>query len=528
MAFDTALRSLISARRPRLLAIGEPYHGEPAFPRLRNRILETLTGYGFRSIAIESDRAAGLAVDDYVRGRRDEVDLTTGISHGWGAHPATGELVDWLRDHNATLPPADRVAFHGFDAPTEITGAPSPGPILRELRDYLGVPAPDLDHLVGDETRWTAPEIMVDATRSPGRSPEAAALRGLAEDLKTQLYADAPRLIADTSTHCWHRARVLATTAVGLLAYHAAMAEPGTRSQRVGRLLAVRDALMAQNLLDIVAGERDRGPTLVFAHNAHLQRQPSWWSSHWDGEDLSAQWNGAGSIVSSLLGKQYVYVAGSLGASGPVGLGRPEPGTYEERLGPETGIFPPPPADDARARVVDLLGHFPLDSATVDTCDAILHIGYEPGAADAARIAGLPGVTETRVEAGSDLPPYTWGDRFFFAGEDRRWPFATIVLHDVPDFDERSRLAEPGRYRLNIEVGRAEFRNLFGYGPEEFAAHSGGIDFAAPDRLVPHPAYAVQGWVSVVNPGPDTAAEVERLLTLARSRSAAREHRRRE
>ncbi|WP_030435611.1 DUF6194 family protein [Actinoplanes subtropicus] len=525
MAFDTELQSLLSVHRPHLLAIGEPYHGEPAFPRLRNRILETLAGHGFRSIAIESDRAAALAVDDYVQGRRDDVDLTTGISHGWGAHPATRELIDWLRDHNAELPPGERITFHGFDAPTEITGAPSPGPLLRELRDYLGVPAPDLDRLVGDEGSWTAQEIMFDATRSPGRTPEAAALRGLAEDLRSQLYAEAPRLIRDTSTPSWNRARVLASTAIGLLTYHAAMAEPGTPSQRIGRLLAARDALMAQNLLDIHALERDRGPILVSANNAHLQRHPSRWDTHWDGQDLAAQWNGAGSIVAPLLGDKYLYVAGSLGASGPVGLGRPEPGTYEWQLGPQTGIFPPPDGTDLRERVTDLLGYFPLDPGTIETCDAILHIGSEPGAADAARIAGLPGVTETRIPPDSEMPPYTWGDRFFFAGEDRMRPFATIVGHDVPGFDERSRLSEPGRYRLNIEVGRAEFRNLFGYGPEEFAARSDGLDFARADRLMPHPAYAVQGWASVVNPGPATADEVERLLARARTRSADRRHR---
>jgi erythromycin esterase-like protein len=526
MAFDTELQSLIAARRPHLLAIGEPYHGEPAFPRLRNRILETLARYGFRSIAIESDRAAALAVDDYVQGRRDDVDLTTGISHGWGAHAATRELVDWLRAHNEALPPGERIAFHGFDAPTEIAGAPSPGPILRELCEYLGISAPDLDRLVGDGDRWSAPEIMYDATRSAGRSPEAAALRGLAEDFRTQLYADAPRLIQDTSTQAWNRARVLATTAIGLLAYHAAMAEPGSQSQRIGRLLAVRDALMAQNLLDILAHERDRGPVLVSANNAHLQRHPSLWDTHWEGQDLAARWNGAGSIVSPLLGDKYVYVAGSLGASGPVGLGQPEPGTYEERLGPETGILAPPAGDGLRERVTDLLGYFPLDTTTIETCDAILHIGSAPGAADAARIAGLPAVTETRIPPGSDMPPYTWGDRFFFAGEDRMRPFATIVSNDVPDFDERSRLSEPGRYRLNIEVGRAEFRNLFDYGPEEFAAHSDKLDFAETDRLMPHPVYAVQGWASVVNPGPATADEVTRLVAQARTRSADREHRR--
>lgn len=123
------------------------------------------------------------------------------------------------------------------------------------------------------------------------------------------------------------------------------------------------------------------------------------------------------------------------------------------------------------------------------------------------------------------MPSYTWGDRFFFAGEDRMRPFATIVGHDVPGFDTRSRLSEPGRYRLNIEVGRAEFHNLFGYRPEEFPAHGDELDFTQTDQLMPHPAYAVQGWASVVNPGPATADEVERLLEQARARAADREHR---
>ena len=149
--------------------------------------------------------------------------------------------------------------------------------------------------------------------------------------------------------------------------------------------------------------------------------------------------------------------------------------------------------------------------------------GDDPTAELAARIRQLPGVAEHRIEPDSGMPAYTWGDRFFFAGPDRKHPFATIVGHDIPDFDSRSRLDRPGFHRLNIELGRAEFRRVFGYGPEEFGAHQDSIDFSQPDRLVPHPAYAVQGWASIVNPGPATAAEVARLLEHARSRSAARQ-----
>ena len=555
MAFDTALLLSLTARRPLLVGLGEPTHAEPAFPRLRNRLLETLAGQGFRSIAIESDRAAALAIDDYVCGRRDdvhlgggythEVDPDSGLTHGFGLLPANRELIDWLRAHNET---GEHITFHGFDAPVDITGAASPGPYLRELRDYLGVPAPELDDLLGDDSRWTDPAIMLeDATRSPGRSPEAAALRGLAENFRTMLYAYTPRRLRDSGDRSRYRAEVLASTAIGLLTYHAAMAEPMPLSERMSRLLGVRDALMARNLLDIVARERDRGPTLVFAGNAHLQRHPSSWTAHWDGQDVRAEWDGAGSIVSALLGERYVYIAGSLGASPSLGLHAPEPGTFEHGLGPDTGLYLPNRvggdtgggrdggdtcadrdggAPATRGDTANGWPAFPLDAETVAGCDAILHIGAGPGAVEAARISGLPGVTETRIEPGSDMPPYTWGDRFFFAGDDRMRPFATIVGHDVPDFDERSRLSGPGRYRVNVDVGRDEFRKLFGYGPEEFTEHSATVDFAEADRLMPHPAYGVQGWACVVDPGPETAAELDRLLEQARSRSLAREQRR--
>ncbi|MBB2942648.1 hypothetical protein FB565_002361 [Actinoplanes lutulentus] len=141
----------------------------------------------------------------------------------------------------------------------------------------------------------------------------------------------------------------------------------------------------------------------------------------------------------------------------------------------------------------------------------------------AARILALPGVAMTRIEPESDMPDYTWGDCFFFAGADRMRPFATIVGHDIPGFDEQSRLNRPDTFRINLELGRDEFRRMFGFGPEELAAKRAEIDFAAEDVFVPHPAYGVQSWGSVVNPGPRTAAEIDRLAEYARERSLNRQ-----
>lgn len=77
----------------------------------------------------------------------------------------------------------------------------------------------------------------------------------------------------------------------------------------------------------------------------------------------------------------------------------------------------------------------------------------------------------------------------------RQFPFATIVTKDYGDFDDASDLNRPDVFRLNIGVGWDAFRALFGPPPSEDSTKSTEYDFAALDRLMPHPAYASQSWV---------------------------------
>jgi erythromycin esterase-like protein len=552
-AFAGAVRSLVAVADPlQLLALGEPTHGEPAFPALRNRIFEILAGQGFRSIAIESDRVAALRVDAYVRGGTGTLDavLAEGFSHGMGRLAANRELVAWMRAYNDGRPPAGQLAFHGFDAPLEMTGAPSPRPFLEHLHGYLTAhlgPGPvrhrrtDLDRLLGDDGRWSDPAALMNAARSVGASSDAVALRAAADDLLTMLYAHAPGLVAASSRAEWQRAEVHATTALGLLRYHGQAAEPAPPAERTSRLLGVRDALMARNLLDIRTGEQHRGATLVFAHNRHVQRHAGTWRL----ADMDLLWSGAGSILAALLGDRYRVVIGSLGASTALGLAAPPPDTYEGALDAVTDGCAL--VDAARLRrdgslrprtdVTAEQGYFPLDATTLAHCEAVLHVARaprQPRPADlpgpapaelAGRIVALPDVTVVLAGPGSIAPRSSWGDRFFFAGAERHRPFATIVEHDTDGFDEDSRLHRPGAFRLNIELGRAEFTRRFGFAPADFAHHRAAIDFTRPDELLPHPLYAGQGWACVINPGPRVLPELDRLLAHAHRRAHDR-HRR--
>lgn len=124
------------------------------------------------------------------------------------------------------------------------------------------------------------------------------------------------------------------------------------------------------------------------------------------------------------------------------------------------------------------------------------------------------------------------GDSFFFYGPQRnidptrRLPFATIVTKDYGDFDNASQLHRPHVFRLNIGVSRDTFRALFGPPVSAQGDQGSTYDFAAVDRLMPHPMYAPQSWVCVLNPSPDTFGAVKPLLADAYARVATRHARR--
>lgn len=356
---------------PRALALGEPTHGVEAFPRMRNAALRHLVEHaGFRSVAIESDATASLAVDAWVRGGPGDLDdlLATGFTHGFGSYPANRELLLWLRAHNHDR--ADPVRFHGFDAPLEMTQAQSPRAALLALHAHLSAvieppcTVAGIEALTGPDARWTEPAAAMDPSRSVGSAPEVAVLRLLADDLRTLLHAHAPGLVAATSAEAWWTARLHARTAAGLLRYHAAMADPGPA--RFARLMQLRDAMMAENLLAVI--ERD-GPTLVFAHNGHLQYDQGSW------DDL--RWWSAGAIAAAELGSDYAFLASALGR-GP-GIGDPPAGTPEAALAalPAGHVIADPAVLRGTVRRTDIpprRGCFPLDPAHPEGSDGIVFV----------------------------------------------------------------------------------------------------------------------------------------------------------
>jgi hypothetical protein len=124
-------------------------------------------------------------------------------------------------------------------------------------------------------------------------------------------------------------------------------------------------------------------------------------------------------------------------------------------------------------------------------------------------------------------PEVAWGDTFFIYDPDRlipadkQFPYATVVINDYPGFDEASDLSREGVYRVNVWVSRDTFeRETAGDDPAT-------IDYSVLDRVIPHPVYGAQSWLSVLNPGPTTEDKARQLLAEAHDRARSRYERQR-
>jgi len=129
---------------------------------------------------------------------------------------------------------------------------------------------------------------------------------------------------------------------------------------------------------------------------------------------------------------------------------------------------------------------------------------YICAAFDGVKAVGASGDTFFMYDPDGDLPA------------ERQFPFVTIVTGD--HYDTVSSLNRPGAYRLNIGLTKATYAASFGAAPRQRDADGvldTGFDHAAVDTITPHPIYASQHWVSVVNPGEATLETVRTLLAEA-------------
>ena len=102
--------------------LGEASHGTDDFYRERAALTRRLVvERRLDAVAVEADWPDAYRVNRYVRGIGDDTSAAAALADferfpTWmWRNTVVAEFVDWLRAHNATLPPAARVGFYGLD-----------------------------------------------------------------------------------------------------------------------------------------------------------------------------------------------------------------------------------------------------------------------------------------------------------------------------------------------------------------------------------------------------------------------------
>jgi erythromycin esterase-like protein len=383
-------------RRPRLLGFGEPMHGEDEFGRIRNAVFAALVEQaGFTSIALETSAWHGRAVDAYIRGGDGDEDdvMAAGFTHGWGEFPANRMLVRWMREQNRHRPRAAHLRFAAFDAPVEMTGAPSPRAALQVLDDFLrtsagsasDLPPWDTIHrLLGPDEPWDEPVTARDMPHPIGAEPRVHDLRAITDDLRWTLTGQTPRLRHESSADDLADAHLAARTAAGLLAWHAALARDA--DHRWQRLAAIRDTMMAENLQAIA----DRGPTLAFAQNQHLRTGTTAVSFG----PMTLRWLPAGAHLADRLGSDYRVIACAFGEATHHDIPEPAPDTVEgvlhHGLPPGNHLLSAPELEPLHQRCTPRSSpnfrYIPIDEALLGQIDQLLFLrAVPPGTTAPAR-----------------------------------------------------------------------------------------------------------------------------------------------
>jgi protein-L-isoaspartate(D-aspartate) O-methyltransferase len=245
----------------RVVLIGEASHGTAEFYRLRARITQRLIeDKGFNVVAAEADWPDAAQIDHYVRHRdtppADWAAFARFPTWMW-RNTDVRDFVDWLHEHNKSLPYESRTGFYGLDLYSLYLS-------VNAVLAYLGDVDPDLaliaQHRYGCLSPWEADPAAYGHAALTGsyRACESDVVRMLAElHLKRQDYIrnDGERFL-DASQN----------------AQLVADAERYYRVMYYGSRASwnLRDSHMFETLLNVLTYRGEHSKAVVWAHNSHI------------------------------------------------------------------------------------------------------------------------------------------------------------------------------------------------------------------------------------------------------------------
>ena len=224
-----------------IVALGEATHGNKEFQQLRLDVLQVLVEkYGVRAFALEGDFGGCEAINRYIHGEGGTA--AEALSATGFAIYRTEEmenLVEWMRDYNASATQGDDLRFYGFDMEQRAYTYR----YLLEALQKANIDTADFEKMWNSEANTYADGYTVEQ--------------------RTEIITAVKEQLPPDDVQAIHFADILLQNI-----------ELGKYIDDSAELNAQRDRMMAENTLWILQQEQARGNSriLISGHNNHIMQ----------------------------------------------------------------------------------------------------------------------------------------------------------------------------------------------------------------------------------------------------------------
>jgi erythromycin esterase len=247
----------------RIVMLGEASHGTHEYYTWRTAITKRLiTEKGFSCIAVEGDWPDCYRINRYVKGYTDTGSSTQQVLKTFNRWPTwmwanweTAALIDWLKDHNSSLPANKRAGFYGLDVYSLWES-------MEALIEYLEKEDPDAAAVARHALKCFEPyekegELYARMTASVPHSCRNAVVNLLISiRTRARYYDHDPEAALNTEQN--------AHIAVNAEQYYRSMIGFDSGSWNI------RDTHMAETLHRLLKFHGERSKVIVWEHNTHI------------------------------------------------------------------------------------------------------------------------------------------------------------------------------------------------------------------------------------------------------------------
>ena len=234
-----------------IVGLGEASHGSKEFQELKLEVLKMLVEKkDYRAIAIEADFGDCLAANAYVQGGEgDAREIVNNMSFIIYHTKEFADILDWMKQYNASAPEDKKLRFYGFDMQNPEQGT-------RFLFDYMeknGITGIDL----------SATNLFIDENRTESLNDDQCnKVKSEMAEVKSAIEA-AVGSEHDFDTTCALKITDNVCTAIDYI-----MQDPGEMTN-------FRDAAMADNVSWILDLEKEigSGKIMLAGHDGHIAKK---------------------------------------------------------------------------------------------------------------------------------------------------------------------------------------------------------------------------------------------------------------